>query len=58
MALVVVSQWRKLSEQLVVKYNDGCITDDKGIMRQVGYSRRWLSYVGYFNGPISYQKLK
>ncbi len=52
----VLRAWKTLSDTLIVKYNDGCITEGKEIMHQVGYPRSWLSYVGYFDGPISYKK--
>jgi dipeptidase len=52
----VLNRWWRLSDTLIVKYNDGCITDGEEIMGQVGYPRYWLSYVGYFDGPISYKK--
>ncbi|MBW2661464.1 MAG: C69 family dipeptidase [Deltaproteobacteria bacterium] len=51
----VVSSWWKLSETLIVKYNDGCITEDQ-IMQQVGYPEDWLNDVGYLEGPTSYKK--
>jgi dipeptidase len=53
---IVVSQWWKLSETLIVKYNDGCITTEVDLMHQVGYPPEWLKEAGYFQGPISYKK--
>ncbi len=50
-------RWWRLSEKLIVKYNDGCITSEhpEDIMHQVGYSRRtWLRDVGYYEGPTEY----
>jgi dipeptidase len=52
----VVSEWWKLSETLIVKYNDGCITTEENVMQQVGYPKDWLDDVGYDKGPTSYKK--
>jgi len=52
----VLRRWWMLAETLIVTYNDGCLTDKENTMKQLGYSRQWLAYVGYFNGPISYKK--
>lgn len=41
----VVRRWRALGEQLVTKYNDGYIQDDKGRPQEVGYPERWLREV-------------
>lgn len=52
-----VARWWRLSDKLVVKYNDGCLTEPAGaVMKQQGYPRVWLARVGYFDGPITYQK--
>ncbi len=53
----VRKKWWKLSEKLIVKYNDGCITSEhpEDIMHQIGYPRRyWLRDVGYYEGPTEY----
>ncbi len=51
----VLEKWWQLSEKLIVKYNDGCITTVEGIMHQVGYpSRRWQRGTGYYEGPTEY----
>ncbi len=51
----MLEKWWQLSEALIVKYNDGCITTVDGIMHQVGYpSRRWLRGTGYYEGPTEY----
>ncbi len=52
----IVADWWKLSESLIVKYNDGCITDEKDIMQHVSYPCDWLLNSGYFQGPVSYKK--
>lgn len=41
----VVRRWRALGEQLLTKYNDGYIQDDKGRPQEVGYPERWLREV-------------
>jgi dipeptidase len=52
----VLNAWWRLSEQLIVKYNNGCITTEKAIMQKIDYPDWWLRDVGYYNGPISYEK--
>jgi dipeptidase len=54
----VTEEWWKLSEKLIVKYNNGCITTKDKIMQPVGYPQAWLDDVGFDNGPISYKKSK
>ncbi len=41
----VVRRWRALGEQLLAKYNDGYIQDDKGRPQEVGYPESWLREV-------------
>jgi dipeptidase len=48
--------WWKLAKQLIVKYNDGCITTESEIMQKVNYPEWWLREVGYYEGPTSYEK--
>jgi dipeptidase len=52
----VLARWWKLWEQLIVKYNCGCLTlDAQHVMEQVGYpTRAWLKAAGYYDGPTSY----
>jgi len=38
----VVRRWKRLGEELLVKYNDGYVKDDKGRPRGVGYPEPWL----------------
>jgi dipeptidase len=50
-----VDAWWELAKRLIVKYNDGCITDENGIMQHVGYpNRKWLKTVGFYDGPTEY----
>ena len=53
----VLKEWWKLSEYLIVKYNDGYVNIPK-MATQVGYPKKWLKQVGYENGPISYKKVE
>jgi dipeptidase len=57
-AAKVISEWWELSEALIVKYNDGCITTPDSIMQKVDYPKDWLQDAGYYKGPISYKKPK
>lgn len=50
----VLKAWWELSEALIVKYNNGCITDEHHIMKKIDYPEWWLQKVGYYNGPTSY----
>ncbi len=38
----VVRRWKRLGEELLVKYNDGYVKDEKGRPRSVGYPEPWL----------------
>ncbi len=47
--------WWNLAKTLVVKYNDGCITEGENIMQHFGYpTRSWIRDVGFFDGPTRY----
>lgn len=59
----VVQKWWNLSDCLIVKYNNGCITEiiDMGdgtkkeiVMEQIGYPEWWLEQTNYYYGPTSY----
>jgi dipeptidase len=51
----VAGEWWDLARTLIVKYNDGCITDENGIMQVVGYpNRAWLKAAGFYDGPTEY----
>jgi dipeptidase len=54
-----VSKWWLLSDLLVMKYNNGCLTTDEDHVMEAGpvaYPRSWLAKVGFFDGPIVYEK--
>ncbi|MBD3169540.1 MAG: hypothetical protein GF307_08660 [candidate division Zixibacteria bacterium] len=40
-----VKRWRKLGEDLIVKYNDGYVKNEKGRPTDAGYPERWLKDV-------------
>jgi dipeptidase len=44
-AEAVVSRWKDLGEQLMVKYNDGFVKSDKGRPEEKGYPKGWLREV-------------
>ena len=46
MAQAVVDDWWKLSDHLVMKYNDGYV-NSSGERDSVGYPQEWLDLVGY-----------
>ncbi len=51
----VVTQWWTLAKQLIVKYNDGCITKGpNSTMVKLDYPKEWLKQVGYYDGPTHY----
>lgn len=52
----IVKAWWRLSEQLIVKYNNGCITTGEAIMQKIDYPGWWLRDAGYYEGPVSYEK--
>jgi dipeptidase len=51
--------WWQLFDELIVKYNAGCITTSaQNIMEHADYPRKWLADVGFFAGPIDYNPIK
>ncbi len=44
-AEATVRRWRELGEELLTKYNDGYVKDDKGRPKEVGYPESWLREV-------------
>jgi dipeptidase len=61
----VVGAWWKLADSLVVKYNNGCITEIQEqadgsakeiVMEQIGYPDWWLAQTNYFEGPTHYDE--
>ncbi len=41
----VVRRWRRLGEDLMTKYNDGYVKDEKGKVTEKGYPETWLETV-------------
>ena len=39
---MVMRKWKQLGEDLLTKYNDGYVKDEKGRPRSVGYPEDWL----------------
>ncbi|HWR00641.1 MAG TPA: C69 family dipeptidase [Chlorobaculum sp.] len=51
-----MTDWWRLLDDLMVKYNSGGITTSpESIMAHADYPRSWLSMVGFFSGPIDYK---
>lgn len=58
-AEMVVSRWRDLGEDLMVKYNDGFVKDEAGKPREKGYPEGWLKKVIKENpGKVNLKKKK
>jgi dipeptidase len=59
-ALTVHGNWKKLFEQLVVRYNQGEVLDtsdpSKPVMTKVDYPESWLKETNYFTGPTKYEQ--
>jgi len=45
-----VQRWKQLGEELLTKYNDGYVKDEKGRPRGVGYPEEWLRDVNKLRG--------
>lgn len=51
----VVDAWWKLATQLIVKYNDGCLTTGpNNVMEIIDYPKHWLKIAGFYDGPTKY----
>jgi dipeptidase len=51
----VIKAWWELATQLIVKYNDGCLTTGpNNIMEKIDYPKQWLKIAGYYDGPTQY----
>jgi dipeptidase len=48
--------WKKLFEELVVKYDMGFINSPDNMAAEVGYSDEWLKSTDYFSGPSKYER--
>jgi len=45
-----VQRWKQLGEELLTKYNDGYVKDEKGRPRSVGYPEEWMRDVNKLRG--------
>lgn len=52
----MLKAWWNLATELIVKYNDGCITTKDAIMQKIDYPDWWLKDSDYYNGPTGYEK--
>jgi hypothetical protein len=52
----IVEAWWKLSEYLIVRYNDGFINEKGNMAQPTGYPKEWLDETGWADGPTSYEK--
>jgi dipeptidase len=41
----VVERWKRLGEELITRYNDGYVRDEKGQPKELGYPEEWLRAV-------------
>jgi dipeptidase len=54
-SLKVKDAWWELATQLIIKYNDGCLTTGpNNIMGKIDYPKSWLKIAGYYDGPTQY----
>ncbi len=53
---VTLKEWWNLAEHLIVKYNDGLLTEGGKIGRPLGYPKEWLKTTSWPEGPTSYRK--
>ncbi len=51
-----LAKWWDLAEHLIVKYNDGLLTEGGKIGRPLGYPKDWLRTTSWPDGPTSYEK--
>jgi len=53
-----LAKWWDLAEGLIVKYNDGLLTEGGRIGQPLGYPREWLETTSWPSGPTTYEKPK
>ncbi len=53
-----LAKWWDLAEHLIVKYNDGLLTEEGKIGQPLGYPKEWLRTTSWPDGPTSYEKPK
>jgi len=52
----IVHAWWEFSEYLIVKYNDGFISEKGNMAQPTGYTKEWLDKTDWSEGPTSYEK--
>ncbi|HDP78947.1 MAG TPA: dipeptidase [Mesotoga infera] len=52
----IVRAWWEFSEYLIVKYNDGFISEKGNMAQPTGYPKEWLDKTDWSEGPTSYEK--
>ncbi len=50
----VVAAWWDLSDDLIVKYDDGYVNSPGHMAHEVGYPERWIVTTEWVNGPTTY----
>jgi dipeptidase len=50
----VVAAWWGLSDDLIVKYDDGYVNSPGHMAHEVGYPERWIVTTEWVNGPTTY----
>lgn len=53
-----LEKWKELTEHLIVKYNDGLLTEGGKIGQPLGYPKEWLRTTSWPEGPTSYERPK
>jgi len=53
-----LNKWMELTEHLIVKYNDGLLTEGGKIGQPLGYPKEWLKTTHWPQGPTSYERPK
>jgi len=52
----IIRAWWDFSEYLIVRYNDGFISEKGNMAQPVGYPQEWLDQTNWPEGPTSYDR--
>ncbi|WP_349680392.1 dipeptidase [Mesotoga sp. UBA5557] len=52
----IIRAWWDFSEYLIVRYNDGFISEKRNMAQPVGYPQEWLDQTNWPEGPTSYDR--